>query len=61
MNKKIYVKMCIDGQICLNIIKDYNNFLKKIEKLKPYMVQFEEDDIIKAKIYLSNCKARGPN
>ena len=44
-----------------DIIKDYNNFLKKIEKLKRFIIEFKENDIIKVKIYLSNCKVGGLN
>lgn len=33
------------------IIKNHKNFLKKIEELKLYMIKFDQNDIIKSKIY----------
>lgn len=53
--------MFIDGHKQSDVVKDYKNFLKKIEELKPYKIQFEEDGIIKAKTYLSDCAVGGPN
>ena len=44
-----------------NVVKDHANFLKKMEKFKPYMVEFFEDDMMKSKIYPSNCKVGGEN
>lgn len=35
-----------------DIVKDWNNFLIKMENLKPYIVKFKEDNKIKPKIYL---------
>lgn len=46
--------MSINGHKWSDIIKDCKNFLKKIEELKPYMVEFKEDYAIKEKIYLSD-------
>ena len=53
--------MFIDGHEWSDIIEDCKNFLKKIEKLKPYMVEFEEDGAMKAKTYPSDYAVRGPN
>lgn len=53
--------MFIDEHKQLNVVKDYRNFLKKIEKLKPYMIKFEENSIRKAKTYLFNYIVGGPN
>lgn len=39
----------------------YNQFLKKIEVIKSYLVEFEEDSFMKSKIYLENCKVRDLN
>lgn len=39
-----------------NIVEDYINFLKKIKEFKLYIIKFKEDDIIKPKINLFNCK-----
>ncbi len=35
-------------------MKDCKNFLKKIEKLKPYMIESEEDGTTKPKVYSPN-------
>lgn len=43
--------MFINRYILPNIIKDYANFLKKIKKLKLYKVEFDQNRIIKLKIY----------
>ena len=53
--------MFIDRYKRSDVIEDCNNFLKKIEELKLYMVEFEEDGAMKAKTYLSDCKIGGPN
>ena len=44
-----------------NVVKNCNNFLKKIEELKPYIIEFEEDDGMKAKISLFDCAVEGLN
>lgn len=44
-----------------NIEEDWNNFLRKIEELKSYMVEFFEDNAIKPKVYFSNCIIRNKN
>lgn len=33
-------------------MKYYKNFLKRLEELKPYIIEFEENGTIKPKIYL---------
>lgn len=38
-----------------------NQFLGKIETIKPYLGKFEEDSFIKSKIYLENSAAKGLN
>lgn len=38
-----------------NVVKDYANFLKKMEELKSYIVKFYDDGAIKPKIYPFNC------
>lgn len=47
--------MFINRYILPNIIKDCANFLKKIKKLKLYKVGFDQNRIIKLKIYLFDC------
>lgn len=50
MHKNIFV----NKQKQYNIVEDYKNLLIKIEKLKLSIIEFEEDNIIKPKIYFSN-------
>lgn len=51
----------IDGHERSDVVEDRNNFLKKMEELKPYMVEFEEDGAMKAKTYPSDCAVGGSN
>lgn len=37
-----------------NIVEDCKNFLKKIEELKLYIIEFKKNGAIKNNIYLSN-------
>lgn len=39
--------------------KDYKKFLNKMEQLKPYLVEFDENDKMKNKTYLSDCMIGG--
>lgn len=39
----------------LDVIKDCANFLKLIKDKKLYIIKFEQDEIIKPKIYPNNC------
>ena len=45
----------VDGHKQLDVIKDQNQFLIKMEELKLYMVKFDKDGVIKAKNYLRDC------
>lgn len=38
----------------LDIVKDCKNVLQKIKKLKPYIIEFKRNNLIKPKIYLFN-------
>ena len=38
-----------------------NQFLREIEAIKPYLVEFEEDSSMKSKIYPEDCAVRGSN
>ena len=51
----------IDGYKQSNVIEDCKNFLKKMEKFKPYIVKFEENGAIKEKIYPFHCIVHGHN
>ena len=49
----------IDGHERSDVVEDQNNFLTRMEDLKPYMVEFEEDGTMKPKIYPSDCAVGG--
>lgn len=42
-------------------MEDCKKFIKKIKKLKLYMIEFKKDGAIKDKIYLLNCAIGGSN
>lgn len=52
MYKNVYKNVFINGYEQLDIIEDYKIFLNKIEKLKPYIIKFDENSLIKPKVYL---------
>lgn len=41
------------------MVEDCERFLKKIEKLRLYLIEFETNDAIKNKTYLFNCAVNG--
>ena len=45
----------IDRNEHSNVVKDPNNFLIKMEDLKPYIIEFDEDNKTKPKNYSSDC------
>ena len=49
----------VDGHEWSNVVENCKNFLQKIEELKPYIVEFEENGVIKPKIYLSDYAIEG--
>lgn len=55
------IDVFIDGHERSDVVEDRNNLLKKMEELKPYMVEFEEDGAMKAKTYPFDCAIGGPN
>lgn len=59
--KNIYKDMFINRHEQSNIIKNYKVFFNKIKKLKPYIIEFDKDSIIKYKVYFSNCIVKGNN
>ena len=59
--KDVRKDVFINGHKRSDVVEDCKNFLKKMEELKPYMVEFEEDGAIKAKTYPSDCAVEGPN
>lgn len=59
--KDIHKNIFIDRHKQSNIIENQIYFLQKIEELKPYKVEFEENGIMKPKIYPANCALGGNN
>ena len=57
MRKDVFV----DGHEHSDVVEDCINFLRKMEELKPYMVEFDENGAIKPKVYPSDCTVRGEN
>ena len=57
--KDICKDIFIDGHEQADVVGDYKNVLKRLEELKLYMIEFEEDSIMKSKIYAINCIIRG--
>ncbi len=55
MRKDVFV----NGHERSDVVEDRKNFLTKIEELKPYVVEFEEDGTMKPKAYSSNCAVGG--
>lgn len=49
----------IDGHERSDVLEDCKNFLRRIEELKSYMVEFEKDGAIKEKVYPSDCAVEG--
>lgn len=45
----------------MSLLKDQTKFFKFKKNLEPYLVKFQEDDSIKAKIYLDDCQVRREN
>lgn len=57
--KNIRKDIFIDEHKRPDVIEDQKIFLRRIEELKPYVVEFENDRTIKPKIYLSDCAVDG--
>ena len=51
----------IDGHERSDVVGDRKNFLRKMEELKPYMVEFEENSAMKDKIYPSDYAVHSNN
>lgn len=57
MRKDVFV----DGHERSDVIKDRASFLKRMEELKPYMVEFNQDRVMKPKVYPFDCAVGGEN
>ncbi len=44
-----------------DVIEDCKVFLNKIKELKPYIVELDEDNIIKPKVHPLDCAVKGNN
>lgn len=51
----------IDGHERPDVVEDRNNFLSRMEDLKPYMVEFKENGTMKEKKYPLDCAVGGQN
>ena len=59
--KDVRKDVFINGHERSDVVEVRKNFLKKMEELKPYIVEFEEDGTMKAKTDPSDCAIGGPN
>ena len=50
-----------DGHERSDVVEDRINFLRRMEELKPYMVEFDENGAMKPKVYPSDCVVEGEN
>ena len=57
--KEVRKEVFIDSHKWPDIVEDWNRFLTKIEELKSYIVEFNEDGVMKAKDYPVDCKVEG--
>ena len=51
--------MFVDGHERPDVVEDCVNFFKKMEELKPYIVEFDQDGAMKLKMYPFDCAVRG--
>lgn len=51
----------MDKHEWFDIVEDCANFLKKMKKLKPYMVEFDKNGNMKLKIYPPDYAVEGEN
>ena len=59
--KDVRKDVFIDGHERPDVVEDRAKFLKVMKGLKPYMVEFEEDGTMKAKVYPDDCAVEGQN
>lgn len=57
--KNVRKNVFIDRYKGADVVEDHKNFLKRLNKLKQYIVEFEEDCIMKPKVYFFNCAVKG--
>lgn len=59
--KDVQKDVFVDGHERSDVVEDRSNFLEKMEELKPYMVEFNEDGTMKPKVYPPDCAVKGEN
>lgn len=59
--KDIQKDVFVDRYEQSHVVENCINFLKKIEELKPYMVEFNKDGTIKPKAYPPDCAIKDEN
>ena len=57
--KDVKKDVFVDGYERSDVIEDRKRFLKKMEELKSYLVEFNEDGTMKKKNYPVNCSVGG--
>ncbi len=57
--KDVRKDVFVDGHERSDVVEGCKNFLTKIEELKPYVVEFEEDGTMKPKAYPFDCAVGG--
>ena len=57
--KEVRKDVFIDGHERPDVVEDWNCFLTKMEELKPYMIEFNENSAMKAKNYPDDCAVGG--
>lgn len=53
--KDVKKDIFVDGHERPDVVEDQKKFSHQMEELKPYLVEFNEDDIMKEKIYPTDC------
>lgn len=51
----------LDGHERFDVVEDRANVLKKMEDIKPYIVEFFKNGAMKLKVYPSDCAVGGEN
>lgn len=57
--KDVRKDVFVDGHERPDVVEDRANFLRKMEELKPYIVEFDQDGAMKPKVYPSDCAVGG--
>lgn len=59
--KDVNKDVVVDVHEQLDVVRIWKRFLNKIEELKPYLVKFNKDGIMKNKMYPSNYRVKDEN